>query len=528
MNGYFQIDTTPQGTLLKLFPPVGAGAPCDLNEVKQYLMRMGIGFDNMAINVLANSGQQEGQIVINNQYYPPINETLILKLAGDHMTVAARFYPPSSTGQCLGEDDIVNYLNMNRVVHGIDRDAIKAFLNNREYCKDLIVARGTEPGLGQNAWVEYFFETDRKARPTLNEDGSVDFFHLNNINHVHKGDVLAVLHPEVQGTPGMTVLGESQAATVVKRGVLHYGRNIELSEDKLTIRSMVDGHVSLYDEKVFVSDVYEVEDVDASTGDIEYSGNVQINGNVRTNFSVKAGGDVIVKGVVEGAFIEAEGNITIAAGMNGMSRGTLKAGGNIVTKFIENATVTAGGYVETESILHSTVSAMTEVNVVGKKGFITGGRVSATNAVNVKTLGSDMGADTVIELGVDPSVKTRYQELKTSMVQLDKSIKQMRPVVEAARKKQESGLPILPEQMKHIKMLKEQLKEQEKMFDEQIKEMNELEELMEGDSGAHVTATGDVYAGTRITISGATMVVKETIRYCRLVKEGGDVRLRSL
>ena len=58
--------------------------------------------------------------------------------------------------------------------------------------------------------------------------------------------------------------------------------------------------------------------------------------------------------------------------------------------------------------------AGTEINVTGRKGFITGGRVSAANVIRVKTLGSPMGADTIVEVGADPSVKLRICLLYTS------------------------------------------------------------------------------------------------------------------
>ena len=122
----------------------------------------------------------------------------------------------------------------------------------------------------------------------------------------------------------------------------------------------------------FVNDVYEVSDVDTSTGNIEYSGNVCVLGNVKTGFSIKADGDVEVRGVVENATVEATGNVTIARGMNGMSKGTITAGGNVVAKFLENANVNAGGYVHSEAILHSNVICKGEVTVTGKKGFIDG------------------------------------------------------------------------------------------------------------------------------------------------------------
>ena len=48
----------------------------------------------------------------------------------------------------------------------------------------------------------------------------------------------------------------------VKKAHLEFGHNIEISEDRKKLTSLVDGHVSLVEGKVFVSDVYEVENVD--------------------------------------------------------------------------------------------------------------------------------------------------------------------------------------------------------------------------------------------------------------------------
>ena len=83
-----------------------------------------------------------------------------------------------------------------------------------------------------------------------------------------------------------------------------------------------------------------------------------------------------------------------------MGKGVLKCGGNVISKFLENATVEAGGYVECGSIMHSNVVAGTEVHVSGKKAFISGGKVTATSKIETRILGSDMGTDTVVEIGV--------------------------------------------------------------------------------------------------------------------------------
>ena len=134
----------------------------------------------------------------------------------------------------------------------------------------------------------------------------------------------------------------------------------------------------MHDGKVFVSDVYEVPaDVDNSTGNIEYEGSVLIHGNVKTGFEVHASGDIIVEGVVEGAVLSSDNQIIVKHGIHGMYKCDLRAGTNLMAKYIESATVRAGGYVEAEIILNSDVSVNGAVRARGRKGLINGGTVHA-------------------------------------------------------------------------------------------------------------------------------------------------------
>lgn len=528
-NGYFQLDLRDEGTYLRIIPPKDGGEAVNVNEIMEYLLKKGISaeitFINQQILKCQNNG---GEFRLDRVKRYQEREMLVPTINWNKMEVSVRFYPPSVNGTTLSKEEIIGDLGNAKVVYGIDMDAIERFLAHRVYCENLIFARGKEPRHGWDATIQYFFETDLRARPTLNEDGSVDFFQLNTMNHIKKGDLLAKLTPEDKGENGVNVCGESMRPRDVKHLSLKYGRNITISEDRTELYSNVDGHVVLVDDKVFVSDIYEVENVDNATGNIEYDGNVQVNGNVCSNFKIKAHGNVEVRGVVEGAMIEADGNITIARGVNGMGKGYLKAGGNVIAKFIENATVFSGGYVETESILHSKVMARTEVNVVSKKGFITGGVVCATNAVNVKTLGSPMGADTSIELGLDPSLKIRFQELRTQMEQSQKSLRQMQPVLTAASQKMAQGIKISPEQVKYIQSLALACQQLQDELASNQREYKELEELMSADTVAQVTVKGTVYVGTKIAISDVSMVVKDNYQYCKFIKIRGEIKMTAL
>ena len=341
-NGYFQLVNAPGGYGLQIFQPKDGGADVNLQEVLNYLERESVPYDPMAIKKAILSGE-DTVCFLERKDCPALEETYSIEVSQDNMQVILRFYPASQSGKRTTMDSVIRDLRYRNVVYGIQMNVLQDhFMSDGIYGTDLIVAKGKEPRHGTDASVRYYFNTDVHAQPTLKDDGTVDYFHLNMINPCRKGQLLAEIIPEDEGEYGITVQGAKIRPRQVKKAHLEFGHNIEISEDRKKLTSLVDGHVSLVEGKVFVSDVYEVENVDLSTGNIEFEGSVQVRGNVSSNFEIRAGGNVIISGVVEGACIEAGGNIIIARGMNGMAKGILKAGGNIVAKFLENATVSAG------------------------------------------------------------------------------------------------------------------------------------------------------------------------------------------
>lgn len=425
----------------------------------------------------------------------------------------------------MNASEFLNDLHHRQIVAGIQTEAVEAYFENRKYCTDFVVAEGRTPRHGTDARIEYYFNTDLRAKPTLQEDGSVDFFHLNTINHCKENDILARLIPGDPGEFGENILGAKLKPRDVKRETLRGSQNTRFSEDRTELISSVNGHVVLVEGKVFVSNVYQVENVDNSTGDIEYEGSVEIHGNVSTNFSVKAKGNIVVSGVVEGAFLEAGGDIIIARGMNGMNKGKLTAGGNVVAKFFENATVTAAGYVSAESILHSTVMAGTEVTVDGRRGFIVGGRVSATNVIHVKTLGSPMGASTLVEVGVDPAMKIKYQENQKQLAEAGKVLKSLEPIIVTYAHKRQQGLQLQPDQVKYLKSILQLREMKQQELETLTREQEELQAMLEQQGNASVIVTGEVYQGTKIAITDVSTVVKGSMKYCKFIKQHGDVKM---
>jgi len=525
VNAAFQVICEESCTKLRLTPATNGGRSLDTGGIIDYLNFNRIDFQLPELNQAIHTLSEEVIITLNYKHSHPIRESVVTEISEDCMTCIGKFTPPSDNGEQMDRTEILNDLKHRGVTYGIDENAIDLFIAQRNYMEEFVIARGTEPVQGENASIEYMFNTDLKARPTLLEDGSVDFFNLNIINHCNKGDLLAKLHREVPGQFGYDVTGKKLKPADIRKLVLKFGRNVEISEDKTEIYAACSGHVSLVEGRVFVSDLMMVENVDPSTGNIEYEGNVQINGNVMTNFSILAKGNVEVRGVVEGAEIVAGGNITIARGMNGMSRGKLKAGGNIVAQFIENASCEAQGYVEAGSIMHSTVLAGTEVHVNGKKGFISGGKVSAATLIDVKILGSDMGTDTVVEIGVSPTAKRRYRELGSLIEANNKTINRAIPILEAARDKNNNGISLSEDQKENLKGLSKMIREKVNDIHAYNKELEELTQIMSDERNACVTVHDTVYPGTKIVISDVSKIIKDSMSYCRFIKDRGDVRV---
>lgn len=528
MNGYFRILNEEEQTSVMLYPADKNGEQLDINEVINYLGFRGISYDLSALYAAAKKLRDEPlQVRLHEGKGMPEQEMMKIKISNDNMAAYVRFYAPSNDGAVMDRSEILNDLKYRGVVFGIMEDALDAFLRKREYCKEFQIAQGQESKCGEDGKIDFQFNVDSRIKPTLLADGSVDFFHLNTINNCSEGDLLAKLIPPKPAVPGTNVKGQNIPIAEPKAKTLRYGKNVRISEDGNEIYSMVNGHIELEGEKVSVSDVLTLTNVDNSTGDIDYFGSVQISGNVCENFTVKAGGDVVVDGVVEGAVINAGGNVIIARGMNGMGKGSIQAGGNVVSKFFENATVHSGGYVASDSIMHSTVTARDTVNVSGRRGNIIGGRVCAACGIEVKNLGAAMGGDTVVEVGVDPTVKKRAMDLQKEIMENTQRIKRAQPVLSTAVEKLKKGIKLPEDQVLYIKNLNKMYNEKKKEIEEAGAELEILNRQIEVGSNAAVKVHEDVYAGTRIVIGDISMVVKSNVCHCRFVSERGEVKMQS-
>lgn len=521
-NGFFQLLHKEDGTYLKLYPAVADGNSLDIDDVSEYLHRIKIDtFDIKELNdAIQKLKKEPKEYKITSDTVYPENEYMKITVNKSRTRVFVKLFPPSNKGKLITRTEIMQDLEHYGIHHGIIERNIDLYLKCRQFCTAFLVAKATEPIQGKDAVITYHFDTEMSSKPTIKEDGSVDFHHIDNINHIEAGALLATLQPAELGKPGMDVTGVpiKQAKVAIK--TLKHGRNIHLSDDGTQMYSDVSGHVSLTGGQVFVSNTYEVSaDVSTATGDIFYDGNVHVKGNVITGFKVEAKGDIIVDGVVEGATLISDGQIVLRRGIQGMNRGVLHAKGDIVTKFIENSEVYAGGSITTDAIMHSKVSAKGDIISTGKRGLVIGGSVKSEANISVKVAGSTMGTKTFLEIGMDPALLEEYKELDKQMLDMSEEIEKNDKIVEVYAKKVKKGEKLAEDKMKQYIIAKKSIEILKDNIENAEKRSSELREKMDKHSNGRIKISDIAYPGVRISITGANYTVKSDMRRTQFVKD---------
>ncbi len=530
LSGYFQLGIKEDGLYLTVYPAKPGFNNATMDDFLYYLDKRRIEGCNIVEAKKAFQVADGPQTVkISETVCHSANEFGVYSISKDGMTVEAEYYPPFEGAQFLTEQEIISDLKSKGVTFGLDMESIQQFLNGREYGKAYIIARGKEPREGHDGKIVYDFNVDLKPKPKMNEDGSVDFHSLENVNHIKQGDVVAHIIPVDYGDEGVSVFGKAIKPRPVKRVLFKHGKNLQISDDNLQLFSTVNGHVMLENDKIFVSNVMELVDVDNSTGNIDYNGNVEIKGNVLAGFSVKATGDVTVNGIVEGAVIHAGGNITLVRGVQGMNKAELIAGGNIVTKFIESAQcVSAGGNIETDTILHSKVTAKGSIIAQGKNGLIVGGDVRSSFLVEAKSIGNEMGTSTVVGAGVDPALKKRVDDLTKEMDKLGGQKIQLNQILQTLRKMQDQLGKLDPEKQEMLQKTMRNLLNIDQQLNKDKKELEESRNQLSEDGNAKVKVNRSIYVGSKLVFGDQYLYLKEKYDYCQFIKKGAEIKCVTL
>lgn len=527
-DGFYQISYENDGVYLTVYPSVGSGRRVDLQTVLDRLARKKIrNFNKDIVQLAVTKADKKPVKIASPQDEIRVDVTANVTTSPDKMRAYISFNPPEN-GRMMSMDEVLEQLNKNGVIYGINRTNLETIVKYPVYNEMICVAEGTPPVNGQNGKVEFHFDVKRESKPTILEDGRVDFRELNLIQSAEQGQTLCTLVPPVRGTPGKTVCGIDIPALDGKPAVLPKGRNVSISEDGQSLVANINGQISYIDGKVNIFSTYEVPaDVDNSTGNINFIGNVLIRGNVLSGFVVEAGGTVEVAGVAEGAIIKAGGDIILRRGMQGMGKGILVSGGDIIARYIENSTVEARNDIKAEAIMHSYIKCGNKLELSGKKGLLVGGSCKVGKEITAKVIGSHLGTVTDIEVGIDPTIRERYKTVKEELIKSESDLKKAEQAITILKKLEMAGA-LTPEKQD---MLAKSVRTRvflTNRFSELKEEMAVLESKLQQDAYGKVRCYNFIYPGTKVAIGSCMMYVKENLQYCSLYRDGADIRVGGI
>ena len=523
MDAGFGIYYEADGVYLELYEERGGGYKLDSQSLMQHLSRKNIsGISVTAVQDIVPKGR--GRIKIASAQQENIyGEDITVEVSGNELEASARLLAPEPGGPELQVEAAVQKLGAAGVIHGIDEQAIKAMLAEKDYGEPYVIAAATLPVDGLDGRLIFNFSTDeRTGRPKEIGGGRVDYRMLDLYEPVAEGQLLLTRILATEGKPGVSVKGRELKQKPGKEAAFPRGKNVAVNDEKTEMRAMCSGMVQLISNSVNVSNLYKVNgDCDLSVGNIDFDGCVHISGSIRSGNTIKATGTVVVGGVMEAATVIAGGNVEIKSGMQGADKGRIEAGGNVTALYIERGTVIADGSINVDMSIHSHIETGGNLTAKGKRGAIIGGRAGAAGNIIANSIGSVSNASTEIVVGVVlrkreqiKLLEAETERLKGEMIKLD----QLDAYLEKSKEKmvRETWDKLFRSGMENRRLNFERLEE----ISEEIEGLKyELEHATEGK--VHVFET--VFSGTKIIIGTDTYKVNDEISYATFRYKDGQV-----
>lgn len=297
---------------------------------------------------------------------------------------------------------IMKSIQEQNITEGILLNIIQNDLKANE--EEIIIAKGQDPIPGKDAVVTYYKRSERK--PTISEDGKANFYDMNFLDEVKKGDWLGEKIPLTKSIPGKTITGEFAISDNGKDKQLLYDQKtvgVFKEEGKLVLRALMDGIVEFEAGKIAVGNHLIIGgDVGVETGNISFEGNITVKGTVLDGYSVFATNDISILsdlGVGNIATIESElGDVFIKGGIFGKGKSKIIAGRNIFVKHTNESTLEAGENIHIG--FYSLGSYLKANNIITdeRQGKLIGGVIEARGKVLAGIIGNRLERKTTIHV----------------------------------------------------------------------------------------------------------------------------------
>ncbi|MDQ2999711.1 MAG: FapA family protein [Fibrobacterota bacterium] len=290
--------------------------------------------------------------------------------------------------------------------------ALREFLQEGKD-QDLLLLQGKPCTPGSHGSQELLVDPEPIV-PDPEQAGKVDFKNFTFFKTVRKGDLLARIHPPVEGEMGMDVFGTPILPPPAIPFEKPAGRNTERKGTEVqSVFAGKDGRLALEKGVPEVIDTLEVnDDISLKTGNISFPGSVEIKGDLRDNMEIKADGDVDIAGTVEDGCITSDGAIVVRGGFTGSGKGVIKSKLSSVTiGHIRNQRIEShSNIIVYNEVINALLYAKKSIIMKILEHSVVGGHLKAYSSIEVSNVGNQGGVKTILEVGKDFEVEQELGE----------------------------------------------------------------------------------------------------------------------
>jgi hypothetical protein len=289
----------------------------------------------------------------------------------------------------------------------------------------VLLSKGKAAALGLEGRVEWLIPPPQVLREKKRTGGRVDYREYNQIVNVQQGQKILTLISPGSGEAGEDVFGQKAEGQPGKPASMKKGKNVEVTTDGKGFFAQVSGMLQVSADTVSVEpNMIVPNDVDMSVGNIDFLGPVKVGKDVRDGFHIRAGKEIEIGGMVEGAGLESGSYIKIQGGVAGRGKARIICKGNLDAKYLNEVCVEAGGdVVIANSITNSTVKSLGKIIVTN--GGIRGANVVAQKGLKTPELGSEFGVRTIAIVGVDYHLKDKFVDLERELAAIREAVEKV-------------------------------------------------------------------------------------------------------
>ena len=215
--------------------------------------------------------------------------------------------------------------------------------------------------------------------------------------------------------------------------------------------------------------------------------------------------------MVGASYLESDGDIIIKGGVAGKNKAKIRSQKNVSAKYLNEAYIEAieDVLIQREA-LNSTIKTQGIIRV--EQSRVVGGELVALQGIVAGSLGSDLGIQTTVTVGIDYLIQDKMSELDAQIEKIDKTINRISQTVGPIISDRTKLARLSTEKKQVVRTLIEQLKSLKTQRQEFIEQKEQYKQESARRTGRKVNVVHRMFQGVTAIIGSCRIVSKESTK----------------